>query len=217
MKANTYIKGLKKITTLVGFASVSLLVGFPTEVRGEGVLNPHPSIFNEPPYNRAGSRQPSSGSSSDDTTKPGDAGVMSPTGGNNLVALAAANGSFKTLTAALKAADLTETLQGEGPFTVFAPTDEAFAALPPEALKELLKPENKQVLIKILKYHVIPGKVAASDLKTGQVKTVEGSPLTVKVENGRVMVNDAKVIQTDIQASNGIIHVIDKVMLPQDL
>jgi uncharacterized surface protein with fasciclin (FAS1) repeats len=134
------------------------------------------------------------------------------------VAIAAANDSFKTLTAALKAAGLTETLSGVGPFTVFAPTDEAFAALPQDALQELLKPENKAVLVKILTYHVVPGKVASTDLKSGEVKTVEGGGVNIKVDSATgVTVNDAKVVQPDIQASNGVIHVIDKVILPPDL
>jgi uncharacterized surface protein with fasciclin (FAS1) repeats len=134
------------------------------------------------------------------------------------VALAASNDSFKTLTAALKAAGLTETLSGKGPFTVFAPTDAAFAALPQDALQELLKPENKDILVKILSYHVVPGNVTSSDLKSGEVKTVEGGAVNVQVDAAKgVVVNDAKVVQPDIKASNGVIHAIDKVMLPPDL
>ena len=141
------------------------------------------------------------------------------TGSENLVALAAANGSFKTLTAALKAADLTATLEGTGPFTIFAPNDQAFAALPQEALQELLKPENKALLVKILTYHVVPGKVTSTDLKSGAVKSVEGGSINVKVDpaTGVSLNDDAKVVQPDIQASNGIIHVIDKVILPPDI
>lgn len=134
------------------------------------------------------------------------------------MALAAANDSFKTLTAALKAAGLTETLSGEGPYTVFAPTDEAFAALPQDALQDLLKPENKEILVKILTYHVVPGNVQSSALTSGAVKSVEGGAIDVKVDSASgVTVNDAKVVQSDIQASNGVIHVIDKVILPPDL
>jgi uncharacterized surface protein with fasciclin (FAS1) repeats len=134
------------------------------------------------------------------------------------VALAASNDSFKTLTAALKAAGLTETLSGKGPFTIFAPTDAAFAALPQDALQELLKPENKDILVKILSYHVVPGNVASTDLKSGEVKTVEGGPVNVQVDSAKgVTVNDAKVVQPDIKASNGVIHAIDKVILPPDL
>jgi uncharacterized surface protein with fasciclin (FAS1) repeats len=113
---------------------------------------------------------------------------------------------------------LTETLSGKGPFTVFAPTDAAFAALPQDALQELLKPENKDILVKILSYHVVPGNVTSSDLKSGEVKTVEGGAVNVQVDAAKgVVVNDAKVVQPDIKASNGVIHAIDKVMLPPDL
>jgi uncharacterized surface protein with fasciclin (FAS1) repeats len=134
------------------------------------------------------------------------------------VALAAANDSFKTLTAALKAAGLTETLSGQGPFTVFAPTDAAFAQLPQDALQELLKPENKDILVKILTYHVVPGNVTSGDLKPGEVKTVEGGAVNVQADPAKgVSVNDASVVQPDIKASNGVIHAIDKVMLPPDL
>jgi uncharacterized surface protein with fasciclin (FAS1) repeats len=121
------------------------------------------------------------------------------------------------LTQALKAAGLTETLQGEGPFTVFAPTDAAFAKLPQDAVRDLLKPENKEVLVKILQYHVISGAVKSSDLKAGEVKSIEGGPINVKIESKGVMVNDANVVQPDIQASNGVIHAIDNVILPPDL
>ncbi|MBD2742651.1 fasciclin domain-containing protein [Coleofasciculus sp. FACHB-1120] len=133
---------------------------------------------------------------------------------SNLVALAAQNGSFKILTAALEAAGLTETLEQQGPFTVFAPTDAAFAALPAGTVEKLLKPENKAMLVQILTYHVIPGKVSSSQLKSGEVTTVEGSPVTVKVGNDGVMVGNAKVSQANIEATNGVIHVIDKVIMP---
>jgi uncharacterized surface protein with fasciclin (FAS1) repeats len=138
-----------------------------------------------------------------------------PAAGGNIVALASSSDSFKTLTTALQAAGLGETLSGEGPFTVFAPTDQAFAALPPGTLQELLKPENKQTLVRILTYHVVPGKVLSGDLKSGQVKTVEGRPVTVRVSpDKKVSVNGANVTQADIQASNGVIHAIDQVILP---
>ncbi len=136
----------------------------------------------------------------------------------NIVAIAAANGSFKTLTKALQVAGLSETLQGKGPFTVFAPTDEAFAKLPPDALRDLLKPENKEVLVKILTYHVVSGRVLSTDLKSGQVKSLQGDPIGVKVDPSTgVTVNDAKVVQPDIKASNGVIHVINQVILPPTL
>lgn len=134
----------------------------------------------------------------------------------DIVATAAEAGQFNTLAAALKAADLIKTLQGEGPFTVFAPTDEAFAALPKGTLEDLLKPENKDQLVKILTYHVVPGKVMSGDLKSGMVKTVEGSEVKVEVSGEGVMVGDAKVLKADVPASNGVIHVIDTVILPSN-
>lgn len=133
----------------------------------------------------------------------------------DIVAVATGAGSFKTLVAAVKAAGLVETLQGKGPFTVFAPTDEAFAKLPAGTVETLLKPENKAKLVAILTYHVVPGKVMAADVKTMQAKTVNGQELAIKVADGKVTVNDAKVIKTDVAASNGVIHVIDTVVLPK--
>ena len=125
-------------------------------------------------------------------------------------------GKFKTLVTALEAADLVGTLRGPGPFTVFAPTDEAFAKLPPGTLQALLKPENKARLQSILTYHVVPGKVTAQDVvKLDSAKTVEGRTLTIKTMNGTVMVNNARVTKADIEAGNGVIHVIDTVLLPE--
>ncbi|WP_094671664.1 fasciclin domain-containing protein [Hydrocoleum sp. CS-953] len=133
----------------------------------------------------------------------------------DIVATAAAAGQFNTLAAALKAAGLVEVLQGDGPFTVFAPTDEAFAALPEGTLDKLLMPENKDKLVQILTYHVVPGKVMSGDLESGMVKTVEGSKVNVKVSDAGVKVGKAKVVKADVPASNGVIHVIDTVILPQ--
>jgi uncharacterized surface protein with fasciclin (FAS1) repeats len=133
----------------------------------------------------------------------------------DIVAVASEAGSFNTLVAAVKAADLVETLQGAGPFTVFAPTDEAFAKLPAGTVESLLKPENKDKLIAVLTYHVVPGKVMAADVKTMQAKTVNGQNLSIKVGAGGVMVNNAHVTTTDVMASNGVIHVIDTVVLPK--
>ena len=132
------------------------------------------------------------------------------------MATAVEAGKFNTLAAALEAAGLVETLQEEGPFTVFAPTDDAFAALPEGTLQELLLPENKDQLIKILTYHVVPGKVMSGDLESGKVKTVEGSEVKVKVSKTGVNVNNATVVKADVPASNGIIHVIDTVILPSN-
>ena len=133
----------------------------------------------------------------------------------NIVEIAAAADDFSTLVAAVKAAGLVETLSGEGPFTVFAPTNAAFAALPDGTVEMLLKPENKEKLTKILTYHVIPAKVMAADVKPGEVATVEGSNVTIKVADGKVTVDGANVVKTDIVASNGVIHVIDKVIMPK--
>ena len=140
----------------------------------------------------------------DDSSSPG-----------NIIVVASGAGSFNTLVAAVKAAGLVETLQGKGPFTVFAPTDEAFAKLPPGTVDDLLKPENKEKLVAILTYHVLPGKVMAADARTMKAKTVNGKDLNVKVEDGQVMVDDAKIVKADILASNGVIHVIDTVVLPK--
>jgi uncharacterized surface protein with fasciclin (FAS1) repeats len=135
---------------------------------------------------------------------------------SDIVDTAVGAGSFKTLVSAVKAADLVETLKGEGPFTVFAPTDEAFAKLPTGTLQDLLKPENKSKLQSILTYHVVAGKVVASDVVgLNSAKTVNGQELSIKVIDGNVMVNDAKVVKTDILCSNGVIHVIDSVVLPK--
>jgi uncharacterized surface protein with fasciclin (FAS1) repeats len=133
---------------------------------------------------------------------------------NTVVDVAASNEKFKTLVAALNEAELTQVLKGNGPFTIFAPTDEAFNALPAGTLEELLKPENRATLLKVLTYHVVPAKVTAGQLRAGEVRTVEGSPITVAIKNDKVTVNGANVTQTDIMASNGVIHVIDKVILP---
>ncbi len=133
---------------------------------------------------------------------------------NDIVDIAAGNDDFETLVAAVTAAGLVDTLKGDGPFTVFAPTDAAFEQLPAGTVEELLKPENKDQLISILSYHVVPGKVMSSDLVDGmKAATVQGSEVTVAIEGG-AMVDDAKVIQADIEAENGVIHVIDKVIMP---
>jgi len=134
----------------------------------------------------------------------------------DIVDTAVAAGSFNTLVAAVKAAGLVDTLKGKGPFTVFAPTDDAFKKLPPGTLEDLLKPENKEKLKGILTYHVVPGKVMAKDVvKMKSAKTVNGQSLTIMVKDGTVMVDNAKVVKTDIMCTNGVIHVIDAVVLPK--
>ncbi len=135
-----------------------------------------------------------------------------------IVDVASGNPDFSTLVAAVGAAGLVETLQGPGPFTVFAPTNDAFAALPAGLVDKLLLPENKDVLVQILTYHVVSGAVMAADVAAGDVPSVEGSPITVTVDGGTVKLNDsATVIATDVMASNGVIHVIDAVILPPGL
>ena len=133
----------------------------------------------------------------------------------NIVETAVGAGSFKTLVAAVQAAGLVETLQGAGPFTVFAPTDEAFAKLPKGTLENLLKPENKDQLIAILTYHVVPGRILAADVvKLKSTRTVQGQNLTIKAGDNKVMIDGAQAVKTDVLASNGVIHVIDSVVLP---
>lgn len=130
-----------------------------------------------------------------------------------IVGNAAATADLSTLVTAVKTAELVDTLNGPGPFTVFAPTNEAFSAVPKGALDALLK--NKPQLTKVLTYHVVSGTVMSKDIKPGMVKTVEGQDINITMNNGNVMVNDAKVIKADIPASNGVIHVIDKVLMPK--
>ena len=134
----------------------------------------------------------------------------------DIVDTAVSAGQFNTLVAAVEAADLVNTLKGDGPFTVFAPTDEAFAALPEGTVENLLKPENKDQLVSVLTYHVVPGKIMSSDIAgtATMVESVQGSELDVDATDG-VTVDDANVVTADIETDNGVIHVIDKVVLPQ--
>jgi uncharacterized surface protein with fasciclin (FAS1) repeats len=150
------------------------------------------------------------------TTEATDTGTTDMAAEMNIVETAQATPDLSTLVDAVVAADLVETLSGEGPFTVFAPTNDAFAALPPAELERLLKPANKDELAKILTYHVVAGDVMAADLSNGQkVKTVEGQDITVSIDGDMVKLNDtATVVQPDIKTSNGTVHVIDGVLLP---
>lgn len=230
MKAN-YSKLLTNIAGILGITGVSLLINLPSgaietnsqvssntnsktqiaQGRGNGILNPNPSIFREFPYNR--STQPS--------VTPTPAPITPPsqtTSRNNVIEVAKSAGSFKTLLAALQAGGLTKVLEGSGPFTILAPTDEAFAKLPQDAVKDLLKPENKAILVKILTYHVVKGTVLSTDLKSGEVTSLQGDPIKVKVNPAQgVFVNDAQVTRADIPASNGVIHQIDTLILPPSL
>ncbi len=141
--------------------------------------------------------------------------MMAGTSNKDIVDTAVASGQFHTLAKALEAAGLVDTLKGKGPFTVFAPTDAAFAKLPAGTVEELLKPENKNKLVAILTYHVVAGEVKASDVaKLTSAKTVNGEPLSISTMGGNVTINDANVVKADILCSNGVIHVIDTVLLP---
>lgn len=136
--------------------------------------------------------------------------------GGTVAELAASDESFSTLATAIEAAGLTETLSAAGPYTVFAPTNEAFEALPEGTLDQLLLPENKALLTQVLTYHVVPEEIASSDITSGEVTTVEGTPVTISATPEGVTVNNATVIEPDIQASNGVIHAVDQVILPPD-
>jgi uncharacterized surface protein with fasciclin (FAS1) repeats len=218
MKAH-YSKLFTKLASVIGLASVSLLVTLPSPANqasnqlvaqtGSGVLNPRPSIFDEPPFNRGRRTTP--------TTPTAPTTPTTQTQDKTLLALAESSPNFSTLTAALKAAGLTEALQGQDNLTVFAPTNEAFAKLPQDAVRDLLKPENKEILLKLLTYHVVSGRVLSTDLSSGEVQSLEGGAITVTVSPNGVMVNDANVVQADIKGSNGVIHAIDQVILPPDL
>jgi uncharacterized surface protein with fasciclin (FAS1) repeats len=143
--------------------------------------------------------------------------VASPAAAADIVETASASGSFKTLVAALQAAGLVDTLRGKGPFTVFAPTDEAFKKLPAGTVETLLKPENRAQLQKVLTYHVVAGNVMSGDLKgkTTNAQTVEGSAVRIDASGNAVKVDDAVVTKADVRASNGVIHVIDRVIMPK--
>ena len=132
----------------------------------------------------------------------------------DIVGIASSNENFETLVTAVQAADLVETLQGEGPFTVFAPTDEAFAMLPDDIVEFLLQPENKDLLVDVLTYHVVSGNVTSNQLSTGSVESLGGG-LSVAVSQNGVIINNATVIQADVEASNGVIHAVNRVLLPE--
>lgn len=141
-------------------------------------------------------------------------GLAASVSAKTVVEIAAGSPDHTTLVAAVKAAGLVETLSGPGPFTLFAPTNAAFAKLPAGTVESLLLPENKAKLVAILTYHVVPAQVLAADVKSGEAPTVNGKPLTLKVSSYGVSVNNAKVIATDLVGSNGVIHVVDTVILP---
>ncbi len=200
MKTQNLPSWMKKPIGLAGAIGASALIGLPALAH----INSNTSVGNANPSPQVAQ-----------TVKPANQPVrIAQT--KDIVATASGDAQFKTLTKALTAAGLVTTLQGKGPFTVFAPTEAAFAALPKATLDDLLKPANKAKLAKILTYHVVPGSVVSTSLKSGDVKSVEGSPLKVTVAGGKVTVGGANVVKADVKASNGVIHVIDKVLMPPD-
>lgn len=186
-----------------------------TPGRGSYQLEPPPTE-KAPASSTSEPTAPTSEANPTPGSNPGRGNSTSATEGN-IVDVATSQGSFTTLLAAVKAAGLTDVLSEGGPYTVFAPTDAAFAALPKGTVETLLKPENKEKLKKVLAYHVVPGSVNSSAIKPGQVKTVEGSAVILKTSGDKIMINNAKVTSANIKASNGMIHAIDKVILPPDL
>jgi uncharacterized surface protein with fasciclin (FAS1) repeats len=207
----------KSIAATLGAAVVAtgLFASISSHAQSGTMTTPAPTTTTTPAPTTT---TPSGGSmGTPGTTTPGGStstpAKKAPTG-KTIVTLAAGNKNFTTLVKALKAADLVDTLSAEGPYTVFAPTNAAFAKLPKATLAKLLKPENQEQLKKVLTYHVVPGTVTSKQLKSGSVATVEGSNITVKIKGKKVMINNANVIIADVKASNGVIHAIDTVLMP---
>lgn len=197
MYFSTPVKSFKKLS---GLAAALMILPVAVACGGEPATDTTIDSTTEAPADTAATTDPS-------------AAPMATEGGT-IVDVATANGSFDTLVSAIQAAGLAETLSGEGPYTVFAPTDEAFAALPEGTLDKLLLPENKEVLTQILTYHVVSGNIPSSDVTTGAVPSLEGGDLDITADAGSVTVNGAAVTQPDVMASNGVIHVIDQVLVP---
>jgi uncharacterized surface protein with fasciclin (FAS1) repeats len=205
MKNQNLPSWMKQLTGFAGVIGASALIGFPAWAH----INSNTSVANATQTQQVAGNVKTAASPA-----PTGASPAPTAAGKDIVAIASGDAQFKTLTKALGSAGLVTTLQGKGPFTVFAPTDAAFAALPKGTVENLLKPENKAQLTKILTYHVVPGSVVSTSLKSGDVKSVEGSSLKVAVSAGKVTVSGANVVKADIKASNGVIHVIDKVLMP---
>jgi len=205
MKNQNLPSWMKQLTGFAGVIGASALIGFPAWAHFTSNTN----VANATQTQQVAGKVKTAASPA-----PNGASPAPTAAGKDIVAIASGDAQFETLTKALGAAGLVTTLQGKGPFTVFAPTDAAFAALPEGTVEELLKPENKAQLTKILTYHVVPGSVVSTSLKSGDVKSVEGSSLKVAVSTGKVTVGGANVVKADIKASNGVIHVIDKVLMP---
>ena len=208
MKNQNLPSWMKQLTGFAGVIGASALIGFPAWAH----ITSSTSVANATQTKQVAGKVKTAASPA-----PTGASPAPMAAGKDIVAIASGDAQFKTLTKALGSAGLVTTLQGKGPFTVFAPTDAAFAALPKGTVENLLKPENKATLTKILTYHVVPGSVVSTSLKSGDVKSVEGSSLKVAVSTGKVTVGGANVVKADIKASNGVIHVIDKVLMPPDV
>jgi uncharacterized surface protein with fasciclin (FAS1) repeats len=200
MKNQNVPSWMKQLTSFAGVIGASALIGFPAWAH----INTNTSVGNATQTQQVAGNVKTAASPA----------PMAQA--KDIVAIASGDPQFKTLTKALTVAGLVPTLQGKGPFTVFAPTDAAFAALPKATLDDLLKPANKAKLVKVLTYHVVSGEVLSTSLKSGEVPTVEKSKLKVVVKGGKVTVDAANVVKADIKASNGVIHVIDKVLMPAD-
>lgn len=205
MKNQNLPSWMKQLTGFAGVIGASALIGFPAWAH----INSNTRVANTTQTQQVAGNVKTAASPA-----PTGASPAPTAAGKDIVAIASGDAQFKTLTKALGSAGLVTTLQGKGPFTVFAPTDAAFAALPKGTVENLLKPENKAQLTKILTYHVVPGSVLSTSLKSGDVKSVEGTSLKVAVGTGKVTVGGANVVKADIKASNGVIHVIDKVLMP---
>jgi uncharacterized surface protein with fasciclin (FAS1) repeats len=208
MKNQNLPSCMKQLTAFAGVIGASALIGFPAWAH----INSNTRVANATQTQQVAGNVKTAASPA-----PTGASPAPTAAGKDIVAIASGDAQFKTLTKALGSAGLVTTLQGKGPFTVFAPTDAAFAALPKGTVEDLLKPANKAKLTKILTYHVVPGSVVSTSLKSGDVKSVEGSSLKVAVSPGKVTVGGANVVKADIKASNGVIHVIDKVLMPPDV
>ena len=200
MKNQNVPSWMKQLTSFAGVIGASALIGFPAWAH----INTNTSVGNATQTQQVAGNVKTAASPA----------PMAQA--KDIVAIASGDPQFKTLTKALTVAGLVPTLQGKGPFTVFAPTDAAFAALPKATLDDLLKPANKAKLVKVLTYHVVSGEVLSTSLKSGEVPTVEKSKLKLVVNGGKVTVDAANVVKADIKASNGVIHVIDKVLMPAD-
>lgn len=205
MKNQNLPSWMKQLTGFAGVIGASALIGFPAWAH----INSNTRVANATQTQQVAGNVKTAASPAPNAASPAPTAA-----GKDIVAIASGDAQFKTLTKAVTAAGLVTTLQGKGPFTVFAPTDAAFAALPKGTVEKLLQPENKALLTQILTYHVVPGSVVSTSLKSGDVKSVEGRSLKVAVSTGKVTVGGANVVKADIKASNGVIHVIDKVLMP---